>query len=77
MKRHLVHAGIQFITVFASGLAVYQGIPKSLDQVWQPFLQALVSALTIWGSLRMVTYGTTRRSTDPVRSTFLWRRGVR
>ena len=40
----------QFLIVFVSGMAVYKGFSElSLDAVYQPVVQGLISALGIWG----------------------------
>ena len=55
--RHLGRAGVTFLTVFFTGLVVYQHIPTSLDQLWQPFVQAALSALALYGTSRKTTKG--------------------
>lgn len=57
MKRQIFQSLIQFLTVFATGLAVYQGVPRTLDEFWQPFIQAAVSALAIWGGSKLTVGG--------------------
>ena len=55
--RHFGRAAVAFLTVFFTGLLVYQHIPTSLDQLWQPFAQATLSALALYGTSRKTTKG--------------------
>lgn len=49
---------IQFLTVFFTGMLVYDKVPTTLDQLWQPFVQGVLSALLIWGASKMPAGGT-------------------
>lgn len=41
---------VQFLIVFFTGMLVYDKVPTNLDQLWQPFVQAMLAALTIWAA---------------------------
>ena len=52
-QRQIVQSLGQFLVVFLTGLLVFQNIPTDINQLWQPFLQAALSALGIWGFSKM------------------------
>ncbi len=45
----------QFLVVFLSGIAVYQGFQTNLDAYYQPLVQGLLAALGIWGFSKLPT----------------------
>ena len=50
-KRRFYLAALAGITTLLTGLAVYQGVPTSFDQVWQPAIQgALTFVVTMAGA---------------------------
>lgn len=63
MRRQLLHGLLRFGLVFATGLAAYQKMPRTLDDLWSPFIQGAVAALAIWAADR--TMVTPRRADDP------------
>ena len=36
-----------------TGIAVYQGFPTQLDQIYQPLIQGVLAALAIWGGSKI------------------------
>ena len=50
MKRHqLTRAALTGLSVLITGLMVYQGIPESIDALWQPTGQGLLTFLSALG----------------------------
>jgi hypothetical protein len=52
-SRQVTQTIIQFFSVFLVGMAVYKVFPTSLDQLYQPLVHALISALAIWGGSKI------------------------
>lgn len=48
--RQVVQSLLQFLIVFFTGMLVFDKPPTSFDQVWQPFIQAVLAALSIWAA---------------------------
>ena len=44
-QKQAIRALLTGLTVFLTGIAVYKGVPTSLDMVYQPFIQGLVAGL--------------------------------
>lgn len=42
-KRRFYFATLAGVTTLLTGLAVYQGVPTSWDQVWQPVIQGSIT----------------------------------
>lgn len=53
MIRQFVQSFVQFLSVFLTGIAVYQGFPTQLDQIYQPLIQGVLAALAIWGGSKI------------------------
>lgn len=65
-QRQLFQTIVQFLIVFFTGMLVFDKVPTSLDQVWQPFVQATLSALSIWAASKASVGGaeSERRTTE-------------
>lgn len=48
-KRQWFRAILQGLWMFLTGLAVYQGVPDSLDKLWQPAIQGMLAVLGALG----------------------------
>ena len=53
MLRQIVQSLVQFLSVFLTGIAVYKGFPKSLDEIYQPLVQGVIAAVAIWGGSKL------------------------
>jgi hypothetical protein len=53
MIRQLVQSFVQFLSVFLTSIAVYEGFPTRLDQIYQPLIQGVLAALAIWGGSKI------------------------
>jgi hypothetical protein len=53
---------LQFLTVLISNLVVYKTMPRTIDEWWQPVIQALSATVAIYAGSKL---GTNRRATDP------------
>jgi hypothetical protein len=48
--RQVFQSLIQFAIVFCTGMLVFDKVPTSLDQLWQPTVQGILAALSIWAA---------------------------
>lgn len=53
MKRQIAQSIIQFLSVFLTGIAVFEGFPTQLDQIYKPLIQGLIAALAIFGGSKL------------------------
>lgn len=53
MKRQIVQSLVQFLSVFLTGIAIYEGFPKQWDDIYQPLIQGILAALAIWGGSKL------------------------
>lgn len=54
-KRQVWQSIGQFAIIFFTGMLVYDKVPTSLDQIWQPAMQGIVGALGVFGLSRVPT----------------------
>lgn len=52
VKRQIFQSLWQFASVFFAALLIYPK-PPTLEDLWQPFVQAVVAALAIWGGSKI------------------------
>lgn len=57
MKRQIFQSVVQFLVVFFTGMLVYDKVPTTFDQVWQPFVQGILGALSIWAASKATVGG--------------------
>lgn len=67
LARQAFQSLVQFLIVFFTGMLVFDRVPQSVDQLWQPFVQAMLAALSIWAASK-ASVGDPPKPTPPPRS---------
>lgn len=55
--RQAAQSLLQFLTIFFTGMLVYDKVPTDINQLWQPTVQGILGALGIWTASKIPVGG--------------------